>query len=128
MILCAPTTYSEIGRQPSENEYCQHCPHALYWGATYCSESTPSKKPLSSSDIVISETDNEVDIIRLIYESCGGASWFNKDSWMTSQSICTWYGIKCDEKNFVKSIILSSNNLHGVFPPNVFFLPSLATL
>jgi hypothetical protein len=47
---------------------------------------------------------------------------------MSEESICTWYGVECDNEDSVTSIILSANNLKGVFPPNVFFLPNLETL
>jgi hypothetical protein len=73
--------------------------------------------------------DADVDKVKLIFESCGGDDWFHNDNWMSSQSICTWYGIECSkEDNSVESIILSANNLKGVFPPNIFFLKNLATL
>lgn len=163
MVLCAPTTYSESGRQPSENEFCEHCSGAMYWGATFCPGTTPTKQPISvlngavNAGVSVSEAD--VDKIKLIYESCGGEclcvscfpcqshlftlsigrlvlivclltgdNWIHNDNWMSSQNICSWYGIECSDENAVESIILSANNLKGVFPPNIFFLPNLQTL
>lgn len=132
MVLCAPTTYSKSGHQPSESEYCDHCPHTVYWGATSCPGTTPTKQPVSLSagaaSAGISVSEAEVDKLKLVYESCGGEDWFHNDNWMSEESICTWYGVECDNEDSVTSIILSANNLKGVFPPNVFFLPNLETL
>ncbi|KAL3785970.1 hypothetical protein HJC23_005679 [Cyclotella cryptica] len=131
-VLCAPTTYSQSGRQESDNEYCAHCPRAVYWGTTFCPGTTPTKQPISMSagaaSAGISLSENDVDKLKLIYQSCGGEDWFHNDNWMSSESICTWYGIECNDENSVKSIVLSGNNLKGVFPPNIFFLPNLETL
>ncbi len=132
MVLCAPTTYSKSGRQESENEYCEHCQHAMYWGATFCPGTTPTKQPISISagaaSAGISISENDVDKLRLIYEACGGEDWFHNENWMSTESICSWYGIECNDDKSVKSIVLSGNNLKGVFPPNIFFLPNLETL
>lgn len=131
LVLCSPTTYSETGRQPTEDEYCQHCPQAVYWGATVCPGTTPTGSPISftqgAATVGVDITEDEVDKIKLIYESCGGDAWYHTDNWMSSVSICNWYGIDCVDGSVV-SIVLSANNLQGVFPPNIFFLPNLDTL
>lgn len=78
MVLCAPTTYSESGRQPSKDEYCKHCSGAIYWGATFCHGSTPTRQPVSvsafegASSTGVSVSEADIDKIKLIYESCGG--------------------------------------------------------
>lgn len=132
LVLCAPTTFSESGRQPSPDVYCQHCPSAVYWGATSCAGTTPTNQPVSISEGAVSSgvspSETEIDKVKLIYESCGGDDWTHKDNWMSSKSICNWYGIECNEEGSVESIILSGNNLKGMFPPNIFFLPNLETL
>ena len=129
LVLCAPTTYSDSGRQPSEKEYCQHCPSAVFWGSTTCSGITPTSQPISvtqgAASAGVDVSEEEVDKVKLVYESCGGDNWFKKENWMSSQSICNWYGIECNEEG---AIILNANNLKGVFPPNIFFLPHLETL
>ena len=39
--------------------------------------------------------------------------WINSANWLSSTSVCTWYGIKCNSKNRVKEINMKNNNLNG---------------
>lgn len=68
------------------------------------------------------------DILELLYDSCGGVDWHAKDAWKTDISVCSWYGIDCDENGAVTSIQLGSNQLTGTFPTAIYQLPNLMHL
>lgn len=125
MVLCAPTTYSPTGRQPSSTEYCEHCPTAVYWGATTCPGISPTPSPIDP----LPESINETDILKSIYGSCGGEDWFNSENWMSSENVCDWYGVTCTPfQDSVQSLVLSDNNLVNEVPTEIFQLPYLETL
>ena len=42
--------------------------------------------------------------------------WKTFTNWMSEKNVCTWYGIKCNQKGFITEINLSGNRLTGVFP------------
>ena len=133
MVLCAPTTYSVLGRQPSLGEYCDHCPTAVYWGTTFCPGLSPTQQPVeqpNANDDEGPDSDiSEVDTLKLLYELCGGKSWFRNESWMSSDNMCDWHGITCVPfQDSVQSIVLSGNNLVQQIPPAIFRLPNLETL
>ena len=114
-IMCPPHTYSEYGRQNSTDSACQDCDKTTdstpYWGSVSC--------------------DVEVDekaILELLYNQCGGANWHRNDNWMTSDDICTWYGIECRDSTSVQAIRLGANNLVGMPPDAIFELKQLHTL
>ena len=75
-----------------------------------------------------SEDLTERDILELLYDQCGGVGWHTSQYWMTSEDICEWYGIDCDENGSVSSIVLGSNQLVGSFPTEIFSLPELVHL
>jgi len=125
MVLCAPTTFSPTGRQPSSAEYCEHCPTAVYWGTTTCPGISPTPSPIDP----LPESINEKDILKSIYDSCRGEDWFNSENWMSSENICDWYGVTCTPfQDSVQSLVLSDNNLVNEVPTEVFQLPYLETL
>ena len=45
-------------------------------------------------------------------------SWADSTNWLSSESVCTWNGIKCS-KNRVKEINLKNNGLSGKLPPTL---------
>ena len=114
-ILCPPHTYSQYGRQNSTESACKDCEKGSdstpYWGSLSC-------------DIEI----DEKDILELLFNQCGGENWYRKDNWMTSEDICTWYGIQCKGTNKIQAIRLGANNLVGTPPEEIFELKQLHTL
>lgn len=114
-IMCPPHTYSIYGRQNSTDSACQDCDKGTestpYWGSVSC-------------DVEI----NERDILELLYNECGGKNWHRQDNWMTSEDVCTWYGIQCKGTKSVQAIRLGANNLVGTPPVEIFELKQLHTL
>lgn len=114
-IMCPPHTFSIYGRQNSTSSACQDCDKGTdstpYWGSVSC-------------DVEI----NERDILELLYNKCGGKNWHRQDNWMSSEDICTWYGIQCKGTKSVQAIRLGANNLAGTPPKEIFELKQLHTL
>jgi len=50
--------------------------------------------------------------------------WDDSDNWVTDKGVCEWYGVTCDENNFVRELDLSGNNLGGTFPNEVSVIAS----
>ena len=118
-LLCAPGTYSSIGRSTSTDP-CLICDqsnsNAQYFGSITCSGDKTSY--------------TQEDAIRLIYSSCSGAGWISHTSWLSDTiSVCKWEGITCSDGN-VTDLNLRSNRLSCAFPLKeiVEALPSLNTL
>ena len=59
---------------------------------------------------------NERAALAVLYQSTGGANWVQKDNWLSSASIATWYGVKTDDEGRVQELTLSGNGLSGSLP------------
>lgn len=42
--------------------------------------------------------------------------WEISTNWMTAEGECDWYGVTCNENNYITEIDLNGNNLGGTFP------------
>jgi hypothetical protein len=76
--------------------------------------------------------NNEIWIDRYILaffflDTEGNKKWTNDFGWMTSWSVCSWYGVSCDESSVV-GLELASNNLKGSIPTELSFISNLKTL
>jgi hypothetical protein len=57
-----------------------------------------------------------------------GSHWRNRHHWMSSsKSVCTWFGMTCDDSSAITSISLGDNLLRGTVPTSKLFdsLPKL---
>jgi len=125
-ILCDKGTYNAMGKKVSSTTDCEPCAGAVFFGATACdATNAPTLPPIN-----LPPPDNDRRTLELLYDSCGGPNWFQKNQWkQDSTSICDWYGIRCVEgTEYVEFILLSSNNLVGTPPQEIFDLQYLDTL
>ena len=143
-ILCKPGTYGpDKGRQEDEAGPCRDCASARFWGATHCvasgSGSVPVPQPTAPA------TMTETDILINFYKVTGGPAWTKRYGWADAaseedttrgrarraqvSSFCGWFGITCaPSEETVIGINLSSNNLVGKVPKELFELRNLRTL
>uniref|UniRef100_A0A7S1Y4K1 Leucine-rich repeat-containing N-terminal plant-type domain-containing protein n=1 Tax=Grammatophora oceanica TaxID=210454 RepID=A0A7S1Y4K1_9STRA len=124
-ILCPPGTASEseTGRQTSMDDTCEPCPNgdsdAPYFGTLKC---------------ISSGTKTERKILIDIYNALNGTNWIKQDNWKSSddKSVCTWFGITCDDNGAVSEINLVENNLEDLGSADaaslIFSLPHLTRL
>eukprot|EP00547_Thalassionema_nitzschioides_P010271 CAMPEP_0194229512 /NCGR_PEP_ID=MMETSP0156-20130528/43930_1 /TAXON_ID=33649 /ORGANISM="Thalassionema nitzschioides, Strain L26-B" /LENGTH=833 /DNA_ID=CAMNT_0038962065 /DNA_START=141 /DNA_END=2643 /DNA_ORIENTATION=+ len=54
--------------------------------------------------------------------------WMNQTGWMTTDSVCDWFNITCNDMEEVTSIVLRENNLVGEIPTEISLLSSLDIL
>jgi len=48
-----------------------------------------------------------------LYKDTKGQYWFNNEGWETDSEYCNWYGVKCNNDNFLVELKLRKNNLTG---------------
>jgi hypothetical protein len=99
-ILCPPGTYSLDGRQIQATETCSPCSggkdSAPYFGARECMDPRIS---------------GENQILTDFYGETNGDSWLVQRNWLSNNPVCTWYGVICNEGNFVEELSLENNFL-----------------
>lgn len=102
------------------------------------SSTTSSSSVVADTNDVIAATDvvsspasslSERLILELLFDRTGGSdSWQSSKEWKTQTSVCSWYGVDCDENGSVASIQLGANGLKGSIPTEIFTLPNLVHL
>jgi len=133
-LLCPPNTYNEEGREMTAETSCRPCASAKFYGTTKCEANeapTPVPAPEEKPQETVPPTDlTEREILTKFFENCGGPRWTRADNWNGPTSICTWFGVKCSDPNeeSVEAILLSTNNVIGTPPAELFQLPKLETL
>ncbi len=66
--------------------------------------------------------------LQKIYTSLNGPQWKNKRDWNSTKPLDEWYGINTDANGRVTEILLYSNDLQGVIPPEIKDLDKLVML
>ena len=67
-------------------------------------------------------------VLTIFYDSLAGASWTNRDNWLTDAPLDTWYGVTTDPEGNVTGLDLSANGLSGPIPPETGMLKQLQYL
>jgi hypothetical protein len=63
------------------------------------------------------------------YMALGGTNWKMNINWLSNDTECNWYGVKCSsEGDIVVDLLLSSNNMYGVIETSVGLLRGLTNL
>ena len=62
----------------------------------------------------------------LFFETRGPSTWSRRDKWLTTESECSWHGVRCNEdQSALEGISLSFNSLSGPLPSQLGLLPAL---
>ena len=72
------------------------------------------------------ESDREV--LEAFYHATGGPDWFFSTNWLSDEPLSEWHGVRTNDEGRVRQLILNSNNLSGVLPPELPRLTSLINL
>jgi Leucine-rich repeat (LRR) protein len=71
-------------------------------------------------------------MLQELYAATGGLSWENAENWLREDvSVCDWFGVSCEiieGKAAATEVALPNNNLVGLVPSIVFYLPALKRL
>jgi hypothetical protein len=97
-------------------------------------ENDATAKALSWMSVTKFEPD-DFDSVRTLYSLAtlyfsthgkeGASNWIQENNWMTSESVCTWYGVECvpvGGTNLKYLLNLTSNKLDGTIPPEISLL------
>ena len=68
------------------------------------------------------------EILEILYESTGGASWSADDKWLTDAPLSDWRGVVANGQGDVTWLSLADNNLTGRIPPELSDLANLTRL
>lgn len=152
-ILCPIGTFNYGGRRRYTNDACAPCEdvETKYLGRSNCigdrdrgvdnASTSSSSSEVEGIDVdtnaaagtanggAATTPSSELFILELLYDQTGGSdSWKSNNGWKTEASVCSWYGINCDENGSIASIQLGSNGLKGSLPTEIFSLPNLVHL
>lgn len=67
----------------------------------------------------------QCDALLVFYALTNGDAWKKKDGWLKHPDPCKWHGVGCPDPDFdkVKTLLLETNNLDGILPPEIAQLP-----
>ena len=68
------------------------------------------------------------EILEVLHEATGGASWSRKDNWLTDAPLSDWYGVTVNGQGDVTQLYLVGNDLAGPIPPEIGNLANLSRL
>ena len=78
---------------------------------------------------------SERDTLELFWESTFGTQWTNSNGWGSTDPICSWFGVVCQDVELgtptttadsgVMILHLPHNNIAHSIPPNLFQMPNL---
>eukprot|EP00545_Synedropsis_sp_CCMP1620_P002938 CAMPEP_0119010574 /NCGR_PEP_ID=MMETSP1176-20130426/5107_1 /TAXON_ID=265551 /ORGANISM="Synedropsis recta cf, Strain CCMP1620" /LENGTH=517 /DNA_ID=CAMNT_0006963259 /DNA_START=96 /DNA_END=1649 /DNA_ORIENTATION=- len=72
------------------------------------------------------QENTERETLTRFFETCNGDSWIRSSNWLDEDtSVCTWYGVTCDDDDNLVQLELRNNDLECGIPEEVFYLPSL---
>lgn len=75
--------------------------------------------------------------LAVIYLQTGGADWTNSTNWLSGNSICVWYGVRCGDPGHpsdhvlaekIRELDLENNNLEGQLPKSIALLIEMRVL
>ena len=88
-------------------------------------------KTFSSVDadgMLKAEADQQLEVLKALYNAADGANWAHKDNWMSDQPVSSWYGVTADGYGMITKLDLSGNNLSGPLPETLGDLRVLTDL
>ena len=47
------------------------------------------------------DDDGERAVLQVFYEQAGGSHWLTDTNWLTNNSVCSWFGIQCNQEGRV---------------------------
>ena len=105
-----------------------------YDGTNLCTPANPAFRMWLRSIPSHSGTGTECpplmdrDVLKILFESTGGQSWYYHDNWLTDAPLGEWHGVQTDASGSVKQLYLGYNGLTGEIPPELGDLANLRYL
>jgi hypothetical protein len=79
-------------------------------------------------NIPLNEDVIDLYAVATLFFSTGGTFWTDNTRWKSSNPVCEWSGIDCDETFHITAIRLHNNNLVGSIPPELALLSPRSTV
>ena len=73
------------------------------------------------------DLNDDKTVLRNLFKTTGGATWYLKPGWRTSENAKDWYGVRID-RGRVRGLHLADNQLHGRLPRELGSLTKLEEL
>jgi hypothetical protein len=67
-------------------------------------------------------------ILVLLYFEWRGNEWKNQTGWLSNETVCEWYGVRCDNQSRVTQLSLRQNNLQGTLESRLGLLRNMRSL
>ena len=70
----------------------------------------------------------DATVLISLYRSTSGESWQKKKKWLSSEPVCSWYGVECGSNDGIISLRLNENHLGpGTVPTELGDLTAMST-
>lgn len=83
--------------------------------------------PFTTCENVTEIPQAECEALIALYNSTDGAGWVNHTDWLTTDTPCSWYGVRCGGDHVTK-LRLGANQLSGSIPSELGNLSQLTDL
>ena len=93
-----------------------------------CSGQQSLAQNVNICDDVSQIPTSECEALVALYTSTNGDQWQNNENWLVTVRPCEWHGVTCDQDEYVKSLVLSQNQLSGTIPAELGNLAGLTSL
>jgi hypothetical protein len=64
-------------------------------------------------------------LLAVVFAELKGITWKDKGKWLTSSSVCEWFGVQCDSRSRITGLKLNENNLTGRLPSELALIVTL---
>ena len=96
-------------------------------GAPTAEQIAQTQALVQSFDCTVTDVPVDCEALVALYNSTNGASWTNRDNWLTDSTVGNWYGVTVTSSS-VSRIVLVDNLLSGIIPAELGNLTNLQTL
>ena len=120
----SPVGLDEIPESGVADDHQRNDPHLVALRDEDHEESTAAR-------LVEEERENQRTRRTTEDEDSSSIDWVRDNRWMTSASVCDWYGIHCEKSgghDVIKQLNLTANNLKGTLPSELQTLTHLEVL
>ena len=122
MLLATEELADFVDQKEMQLESCASKNRALVWLALEIADAEDSGVTYPYRRI------QDRVVIASIFEGMGGRNWNSHTNWLSNTSVCSWFGLGCDQEGLVTSFSLPNNHVEGSLETILGLLQDLITL